>query len=433
MAKPTTTSVVLRRLNGVAFLLVPILLIWLSIAIYQKKFTDATMVTLKTGTAGHEMHRRADVKVRGVVVGEVREIASDGAGAKLTLALKPDLAKLVPADAQAQLLPTTVFGARYVSLVPPQGSAGTPIRDGGVIEEDHSKNAVELSEVLNHTMDLLNTLQPAQLQATLNAMSYALQGRGEQLGQNFEQLDAYLKKLNPELPQLTRNLNELAKFSQNLANSAPDLLDALTDFTTTSRTVVQQRAALADVYSSVSGLAVNATDFFNRFGDIIIQLSADSRASLELTARYAPAAPCTFRTLSGFIPLMNKALGKGTNEHGVHATVVSVQNKGRYLPGKDTPRYNAGGGPHCPSVPYVGTVGAAPRVLPAGGVPTVAGTVERAGSQSGSGLGPANSASENDMVNELVAPSVNEVPEQLPGWSSVLVGPIYRGAQVNLK
>ncbi|NED50064.1 ABC transporter substrate-binding protein, partial [Micromonospora aurantiaca] len=69
----------------------------------------------------------------------------------------PGMTDRIPADVQARLLPTTVFGARFVSLVPPPGSAGRPIADGDVISEDRSQNAVELSEVLNHTMDLLNT------------------------------------------------------------------------------------------------------------------------------------------------------------------------------------------------------------------------------------------------------------------------------------
>lgn len=51
MAKRTTRHVVGQRLTGVAFLLVPALLIWLSIAIYNKQFTDVTTVTLRTGTA----------------------------------------------------------------------------------------------------------------------------------------------------------------------------------------------------------------------------------------------------------------------------------------------------------------------------------------------------------------------------------------------
>ncbi|SNS91391.1 phospholipid/cholesterol/gamma-HCH transport system substrate-binding protein [Actinomadura meyerae] len=425
MARRTTRHVVGQRLTGVVFLLVPALLIWLSIAIYDKQFTEATKVTLRTSTAGHEMHPMADVKVRGVVVGEVRSIKADGAGAKLELALKPGMTDRIPADVQARLLPTTVFGARFVSLVPPPGSAGRPIADGDVISEDRSKNAVELSEVLNHTMDLLNTLQPAKLSATLNAMSRALEGRGDQIGRNFEQLDAFLTKMNPEVPALTRNLQELAEFTQHASDAAPDLLQALTDFTVTSRTIAEQRTALATLYDAVSGSSADLQDFLDANSGNIIALATESRGSLELMRRYAPAAPCTFRTLADFIPTMNKVLGKGTDKHGVHGVVVPLKSKGRYVPGKDAPRYDGGNGPHCPSVPYLAT-GNGVRVLPAGGAPGKAGAA-------GSGLGPANSASENDLVNELAGPPLDEVPEELPDWSSVLVGPIYRGTEVTVK
>lgn len=420
MARRTTRHVVGRRLTGVAFLLVPALLIWLSIAIYDKQFTEATTVTLRASTAGHEMHPLADVKVRGVVVGEVRSIEADGSGAKLELALKPGMTEHVPSDVRARLLPTTVFGARFVSLVPPPGSTAPPIAEGDVISEDRSENAVELSEVLNHTMDLLDTIQPAKLAATLNAMSRALQGRGDQIGRNFEQLDAYLRRLNPEVPALTRNLAELAEFSQHAADAAPDLLQALTDFTVTSRTIAEQRAALASLYDSISGSAADLTDFLNANSGTIIALATASRGSLALLRRYAPAAPCTFRTLADFVPMMNRVLGKGTDKHGVHGVLVSVPHKGRYLPGRDRPRYDSGGGPHCPSVPYLSS-GDGTRILPAGGVPGEG------------GLGPANSASENDLVNELAGPSLDEVPEELPDWSSVLIGPIYRGTEVTVR
>ncbi|MFI0404621.1 MCE family protein [Actinomadura sp. 3N508] len=426
MPRRTTRHVAGQRLTGVAFLLVPALLIWLSIAIYDKRFTEVTTVTLRTSTAGHEMHPMAEVKVRGVVVGEVRSIEADGTGAKLELALKPELADRVPADVRARLLPTTVFGARYVSLVPPDGSSARPIEAGDVISEDRSENAVELSEVLNHTMDLLNAVQPAKLSATLNAMATALQQRGDQIGRTFEQLDAFLRKLNPEVPALTRNLAELAEFSRHASDAAPDLLQALTDFTVTSRTLAEQRTAIASLYDAVSGSSADLDGFLRANSGNIIALASASRGSLELMRRYAPAAPCTFRTLAEFVPKMNRVLGQGTGKHGVHGVVVSVPQQGRYLPGKDKPRYGSGGGPRCPSVPYLAADG--PRVLAAGGVPGQGG-----GGAAGSGLGPANSASENDLVNELAGPSLDEVPEELPDWSSVLIGPIYRGTEVTVR
>jgi phospholipid/cholesterol/gamma-HCH transport system substrate-binding protein len=92
-----------RRLVGIAFLLVFALLVWLSIALYDKQFTPVALVTLTTGTAGNELHAHADVEARGVVVGEVRSISSTGDGAVLGLAIQPDKVHLLPANVSAEL------------------------------------------------------------------------------------------------------------------------------------------------------------------------------------------------------------------------------------------------------------------------------------------------------------------------------------------
>jgi len=42
-----------RRLAGIVFLAVFALLIWLALALYQKRFTPVTMVTLYTSSAGN--------------------------------------------------------------------------------------------------------------------------------------------------------------------------------------------------------------------------------------------------------------------------------------------------------------------------------------------------------------------------------------------
>ena len=70
-----------------AFLLVFALLVWLSVALYNKQFTPVAMVTLYTSSAGNEMHPGAQVMVRGVQVGEVRQISANGTGARLLLAI----------------------------------------------------------------------------------------------------------------------------------------------------------------------------------------------------------------------------------------------------------------------------------------------------------------------------------------------------------
>ncbi|WP_324274443.1 MlaD family protein [Blastococcus brunescens] len=73
------------------------------------------MVTLETDTAGNQMQESSDVKVRGVIVGEVREVKGSVEGATIEMAIKPEYLEQIPADVSARLLPKTLFGERFVS------------------------------------------------------------------------------------------------------------------------------------------------------------------------------------------------------------------------------------------------------------------------------------------------------------------------------
>ncbi|MHC3814382.1 MCE family protein [Streptomyces sp. DT9] len=433
-----TTRNTRRRLAGVALLLVPAVLIWVSIAVYNKDFTDDATVTVRTGSVGNEMHDNADVKLRGVVIGQVRDISADGEGARLTLAIQPGKLDRIPADVTAQMLPTTLFGERFVALVPPAVPSADTLRAGAVIPQDRSSNAIELEEVLDNVLPLLTAVQPEKLSATLNAVSQALRGRGEKLGDTLVRLDAHLQKFNPQLPTLNADIKELVKVSRVYGDAAPDVLDALTDFTTTSGTLADQQAQLADLYGSTTASAQDLTTFLQENKDNLIRLSATGRPTLELLAKYSDEFPCTLRTMAGFVPAMDKALGKGTGQPGLHVTLKAVKSKGKYVAGKDTPVYDATGGPHCYSVPYVGTTEptAAGRAAasPAPGDKAAADPPADSGRKAtDTSLGMPNSPQESRLVNELVAPSLKVQPQSLPDWSSVLIGPAFRGAEVKLK
>ncbi|MFI1014986.1 MCE family protein [Streptomyces sp. NPDC020965] len=409
-----TTRAVRRRLAGVVFLLVPALLVWLSVAVYEKEFSDDATITVLASSVGNEMHTNAEVKLRGVVVGEVREIRADGTGARLTLAIGRDQLRRVPANVTAQMLPTTLFGERFVALVPPGDAPSTrSLRAGDTIPRDRSSNAIELEQVLGNVLPLLTAVKPAQLSATLTAVAQALQGRGDQLGRTLVTLDEHLKKLNPQLPVLNRDISRLVQVSHLYADAAPDILTALTDFTTTSSTVAEEQADLAALYGATTASAQDLTAFLRRNSGNLIRLAAVSRPTLELLARYSSSFPCTLRTLAGFVPAMDKALGKGTGRPGLRVDVTTVPSRGKYVPGKDRPVYDAGGGPHCYSVPYNGRPAPAALDTP--------------------GLGLPNSPQESRLVNELMAPELKKTPQELPDWSTVLTGPVYRGTEVTLR
>ncbi|MGY5004123.1 MCE family protein [Streptomyces griseus] len=431
--RTSSTRTARRRLAGVTFLLVPAVLVWVSVSVYQKDFTDDATVTVRTGSVGNEMHTHADVKLRGVVIGQVRSIATDGEGARLTLAIDRDKLGRIPADVTAQMLPTTLFGARFVALVPPRIPTGSTLRAGAVIPQDRSSNAIELEQVLDNVLPLLTAVKPEKLSATLNAVSQALEGRGERLGETLTTLDGHLKKFNPQLPTLNADIKELVKVSTLYADAAPDVLDALTDATVTSSTLADQEARLAGLYGTTTAAAQDVTSFLRENKDNLIRLSASSRPSLQLLAEYAESFPCTLRTMAGFVPAMDKALGKGTDQPGLHVSVKAVASKGKYVPGKDTPVYDSTGGPHCYSVPYVGKHAPTADTRRAADVTAPPPTPDKGGDGTDTALGLPNSPQESRLVNELVAPSLKVRPGDLADWSSVLIGPAFRGAEVKLK
>lgn len=426
-AGSTTLIKLRRRAAGLVFLLLAAFGVWLSIAFYQKKFSDVAWVTLYTDSVGNEMHPQAEVQLRGVVVGEVRSIGSDGQRAKLRLAMQPDQLDHIPANVSAVMMPTTLFGERYVNLVPPRTPGADHLSAGDTIRQDDSADAIELQQAWDHLLPTLRAVQPAKLSVTLTAIAHALRGNGTRLGKTLKRINRYLGTFNKHLPTLDSDISELARVTRTYSQAAPGIINTLDDFTVTGRTLVQQREQLNKLYATMTGASQDLTTFLRQNQGNMIQLSAHSRDTLRILARYAPEFPCTLKMLTRFEPNMDKALGKGTDEPGLHVTLHVLQSKGRYVPGKDTPRYHDDSGPHCYSVPYGGaslrdgTTPAKPTAAPTKTTVVAA------------GLGMADSPQEGELVNELLAPSLRVPHGSLPDWSSVLVGPIFRGTKVKLK
>ena len=75
----------------------------------------------------------------------------------------------------AQILPKTLFGEQYVSLVDAGGPRCGITRAGDTIPQDRSKGALETQKVLGDILPLLTAVSPAELNATLTALAEALQ------------------------------------------------------------------------------------------------------------------------------------------------------------------------------------------------------------------------------------------------------------------
>ena len=171
----------------------------------------------------------------------------------IEVALEPDAAREIPENVEVQILPTTLFGQKFVSFVAPDNPSSASLQDGDVIPSDRVETNVELNRILAELFPLLRTVRPADLNATLNALSTALGGRGEDLGETLDKLDAYLDAIDDHLPTLRKDLVLLAQVADTYNGAAPDLLGVLDNVTVTSRTIVEQRKELDVFFGDVAG------------------------------------------------------------------------------------------------------------------------------------------------------------------------------------
>ncbi len=290
-----------RKALGIAFLCLLVVFGWLTYATFSKKFVDVVPVTLRTGQIGLQMETLADVKIRGVLVGEVRGMRSDGDGAVLDLALDPAKVGQIPANVTAVILPKTLFGEKFVSLQVPEDAASESLSAGDVIER--SQTSIEVEQVLSDLYPLLRAVRPADLSATLNAMATALEGRGERLGANLVRLDGYLQKLNPLVPGLIDNLRLLTTVSDNYAQVLPELGRLLRNGATTGDTVVEKEQELRALFTDVAGFSGTARDFLEVNEDNIIRLGEVSVPTLSLLEEYSPEYPCLLDGIVNWIPV----------------------------------------------------------------------------------------------------------------------------------
>jgi virulence factor Mce-like protein len=432
-----------HQLYGMIFLVIAAMFVVLSVAFYRKTFVSVVPVTLETDHVGNQLRVGADVKLRGLIVGEVRGIRPDGDHAVLDLALDSDSIDRIPANVSARLLPKTLFGERYVALRSPTDPSGQ-LRAGAVIGQDRTSSAIEIEQVLDNLMPVLQAVQPEKLSTTLNAMATALSGRGKQFGDTLVQLGAYLEQVTPSLPDLQVNIQRLADVADTYAQAGPELLTALRDLTVTTQTVVEQRDNLSALYSTLTSASNDLTSFLAANKDNLIGLASTSKSTLDVLAKYAPEYPCLLKQLVDAIPGADIAFGKGSARPNVtRVTIEITSSRGKYLPGVDTPRYNDKRGPRCypvahpparfPQYPEDGPIddGSTKPPPPRSDRPEdFQNTLPQALADA-----PrlANTPAEQDLIAALVAPDLGVPPSQVPAWGSLLLGPLFRGTEVALR
>ncbi|MDT0323776.1 MlaD family protein, partial [Streptomyces millisiae] len=109
-----------RLLTGLTTVLVIAAIVIGAIVMFRGGVAPTASVTVISPRAGLVMNPDAKVKLHGAQVGKVVSIDAlpDGQAA-LKLAMNPDDLQLIPSNTGVEIASSTVFGAKFVQLVPP--------------------------------------------------------------------------------------------------------------------------------------------------------------------------------------------------------------------------------------------------------------------------------------------------------------------------
>ncbi|GAA4739078.1 MCE family protein [Nocardioides endophyticus] len=433
MARTSRVSTAKPKVMGIVFLCLLLAGVYLTYSIFTKKFTAYDEVKLQTSSIGLQLPERADVKIRGVIVGEVLGFETNGAGdgADLTLGIYPSELDTIPANVTGSIVPKTLFGEKYVSLVVPDDPDADHIEAGATIER--TVVATEVEQVLSDLYPLLRTVQPAQINQTLSALATALDGRGDQLGDNIETLDSYLKRINPQIPKLVEDLRLTSEVSDNYADVMPQIAQILDDTVVTAGTLEGREEKLHALFDDVSAFSDTATDFLDDNGDNLIRLSDVGVKQLRVFAKYAPELNCLTRGIVNVGKLQAEAFRGFT----LHIVLETLPHQPRPYGAGDTPRFGEDRGPNClhlPNPPWnqKNPVRHQPNFDDGVDEPTGKGT-SRVAPNANFRTGTPGSPEETALLRSLLAPTLGVSDADVPDLGVLLVGPMARGAEVSLR
>ena len=334
----------IRALTGLASVAVIAAIVAVAVGLFQGSFTESVPVTVVASRAGLVMNTDAKVKMRGVQVGKVDSIEARPNGqAVLHLAMYPSEMHLIPSNVLVDLTSPTVFGAKFVDLVAPAEPSARPLHAGQVLDSQHV--TVEINTVFKQLTAVLGKLDPAKLNETLGAVSQALSGRGQKIGQAFSDLDSFLAKFNPVIPALSRDISLSVPVFQAYGDASPDLVRTVKNSASISKSIVDEQHNLDAFLVSAIGLADIGNDVLgtNRKGltDVIRLLAPTT----DLLNEYAPALTCTFGGMAEI------AKGPPLPEPSINIIASLTWGGERYRYPSNLPKVSATGGPRCMGMP----------------------------------------------------------------------------------
>jgi len=217
------------------------LISWATSVTYQAEFAEAG--GLSTGN---------DVKVSGIKVGTITDVALGDRGAIVTLAVDSD----VPLGDQttAHIRTGSLLGARIVTLEPAGGKA---MRPGDVIPLSRTGSPYSLNEAVNDLTTNIAATDTTVLNQSLDTLAATLDQIAPQLGPTFDGLSRLSKSLNSRSDTLDELLKNAGTVTQVLSERSQQVNTLILNGNDLLAVLVERRDAISGLLANTAAVAKN--------------------------------------------------------------------------------------------------------------------------------------------------------------------------------
>lgn len=277
---------------AVLLIAVIVVAVLVSLGSFTRAFTPIVPVTLISDRSGLVLEPNARVKLRGVQVGRVSTIKRGADRVDIKLAIDPSQISYIPANVEARIQSTSLFGSKFIDLVYPSDPSPQRLSAGAVLK---SRNVgVEVNTVFQNVVELIKQIDPFKLNAVLAALAEGVRGQGERIGEAITASNEVLLALNSRSDTIRGDVRALKSVSDAYSTAAHNILDTLDAATTTSVTVTTHSKQLDALLLNVASVSRSGIGLLGPSKDNLVKSAKLLEPTANLLMKYNPELTCLF-------------------------------------------------------------------------------------------------------------------------------------------
>jgi phospholipid/cholesterol/gamma-HCH transport system substrate-binding protein len=312
-----------RRLTvSLTTLVVLAALVW---ALLTKPWApEGTRLTADFDHAQQGLSTTSPVKIRGMRVGRVgaMDLLSSG---RVRLTLRIDEGVRVPASTRASLEPESVFGPKFINLVPGRGEASGPF----LADRAHvpaTNGSEDLDDMLTSADRTLAAIDPRDVAVIVGTLAQGLGGQGEELNGLVGDAETIVAIGHRHRERARRFTADLARLAQ-----VPGIGDSLVGLAGDTNAVVGTAASGDDRLRRLAGgtgrmTGTLASGLDHHGGRLTEGVRSAERAAAMLFAQLGVAGPAVRQSI-GALPVY-PTVGWPEAPHGKQMLAATIQLPG---------------------------------------------------------------------------------------------------------